>query len=154
MASLIFVGRNEKLMDLSLPLAHIMTVQLHTLCTEDCADRLGPIFRAHKIHHIPITDEEGRLAGIISQTDYERIRYGASLFRNPDADTYNEALLRSLRVSDLMTKDVQVLRPTDTMAQAYQLLKENTFRAIPIVEKGKLVGIVSALDLLHFCFEN
>ena len=101
-------------MNLSLPLAHIMTVQLKTLSQEDCADQLGNIFRQHKIHHLPVTDEENRLVGIVSQTDYERIRYGASLFRNPDAESYNQVLLRSLRVSDLMTKDVQSLRPTDT----------------------------------------
>lgn len=141
-------------MDTSLPLVNIMTVQLHTVSDQDCADQLGPIFSKHKIHHVPVTDEEGRLIGIISQTDFERISYGASLFRNPNADTYNQALLRSLRVADLMTKDVKVLRPTDTVTQAYQLLKENTFRAIPIVEKGKLVGIVSALDLLSLCFEK
>lgn len=141
-------------MNFSLPLAHIMSIQLQTLSEEDCADQLGNIFRQHKIHHLPVTDEENRLVGIVSQTDYERIRYGASLFRNPDAESYNQALLRSLRISDLMTKDVQSLRPTDTVTQAYQLLKENTFRAIPILEKGKLVGIVSALDLLHYCFQN
>ena len=141
-------------MDTSLPLVNIMTVQLHTVSDQDCADQLGLIFSKHKIHHVPVTDEEGRLVGIISQTDFERISYGASLFRNPNADTYNQALLRSLRVADLMTKDVKVLRPTDTVKQAYQLLKENTFRAIPIVEKGKLVGIVSALDLLSLYFEK
>lgn len=141
-------------MDLSQPLDKIMTAQLYTVLDQDCADQLGPIFNNHKIHHIPVTDEEGRLVGIVSQTDFERISYGASLFRNPDAASYNEALLRSLRVSEIMTKDVKVLRPTDTVKQAYQLLKDNTFRAIPIVDKGKLVGIVSALDLLFYCFEN
>lgn len=141
-------------MNVSIPLATIMSTDLVTLNEEDSADQLAVIFKNRKIHHLPVIDNEGQLVGIISQTDYERIRYGASLFRHPDVESYNEALLRSLRVVDLMTKDVQVLRPTDRLAQAYQLLKHNTFRAIPIVEKGKLVGIVSALDLLNHCFQN
>lgn len=131
-----------------------MSTHLITLNEEDSADQLGAIFNTHKIHHLPVIDNEGKLIGIISQTDYERIRYGASLFRNPDAESYNEALLRSLRVVDLMTKDVKVLRPTDSLSHAYQLLKHNSFRAIPIVEKGILIGIVSALDLLNHCFQN
>ena len=141
-------------MNFSTPLATIMSTQLVTLNEEDSADQLGAIFKTHKIHHLPVIDNDGKLIGIVSQTDYERIRYGASLFRNPDAESYNEALLRSLRVVDLMTKDVKVLRPTDTLSQAYQLLKHHSFRAIPIVEKGILVGIVSALDLLNHCFQN
>lgn len=141
-------------MNFSTPLATIMSTHLITLNEEDSADQLGAIFKTHKIHHLPVIDNEGKLIGIISQTDYERIRYGASLFRNPDAESYNEALLRSLRVVDLMTKDVKTLRPTDSLSQAYQLLKHNSFRAIPIVEKGILIGIVSALDLLNHCFQN
>ncbi len=141
-------------MNFSTPLSAIMSTQLVTLNEEDSADQLGAIFKSRNIHHLPVIDNDGKLVGIISQTDYERIRYGASLFRNPDAESYNEALLRSLRVVDLMTKDVKVLRPTDKLSQAYQLLKNNTFRAIPIVEKGILIGIVSALDLLNHCFQN
>lgn len=141
-------------MEPEIHLSQIMSTNLTTLCDQDSAEKLGPIFKIKKIHHLPIVDQEGGLIGIISQTDYERVCYGASLFRNPNVDSHNETLLRSLRVVDIMTKDVKTLRPTDNIHQAFAIFKQNAFRALPIVDKGRLVGMVTPLDLLDYFFQN
>lgn len=128
----------------------VMTPLPITLTRNDCLDKVADIFNQRKIHHIPIVDEDGQLSGMLSQTDFERLQHGATLFRIPDREEYNKTLFKITRVADVMTKDVVALSPYDSIAKAYNIFKKNTFRAIPLLEKGKLVGIVTPLDLIDY----
>ena len=136
-----------------LTLKEIMTTDLVTIHVDKNLSYVAEIFKTKPFHHILVVDNEGSLKGIISQTDFERVTVGASLFRNPDKEAYNEALLKSMLVSQIMTKDVVKLRPSDSVRTAYKIFKENKFRSIPIVGKGKLVGIVTPLDILDYFFK-
>lgn len=132
-------------------LRDIMTPQPFTVNRNDCLDKVEALFEEHHIHHLPVVDNSGSLRGIISQTDFEGMKYGLSLFRMPNREEYNQVLFRATRVADVMTKDVVELSPYDTILKAYKIFKRNSFRAIPIVDKGHLVGILTPLDLLdHF----
>ena len=112
------------------------------------------IFKEHSFHHIPIVNDDESLEGIISLTDFERIKNGTSLFRNPKIEKYNEALFSTLLAKDIMTKDVKELRPNDTIFQAYEIFKKNRFRALPVIARGKLVGIITPFDMLEYFFEK
>ena len=133
-------------------IADVMTTRLITLQTEDTVDQADKIFAEHNIHHIPIIDEQGQLKGIISKSDYLKISYGATLFHKHNAADYNQALYRSLLIREVMTKDVVSLNPFDSIAKAISIFEQNRFHAIPVEEKGILVGIITPLDLLHFAF--
>ena len=52
-------------------------------------------------------------------------------------------------VDDVMTPDPTTLLPTQTVGDAYQLMKEHGFRHVPIVENDLLLGIVSMTDIGH-----
>lgn len=132
----------------------VMTPLPITLTRNDCLDKVAELFSQHKIHHLPITDEDGQLTGMVSQTDFERLKHGATLFRIPDREEYNQTLFKLTRVADIMTKDVVALSPFDTIKKAYRIFKKNNFRAIPLVEKGALIGIVTPLDLLDYFMEK
>jgi CIC family chloride channel protein len=60
---------------------------------------------------------------------------------------YRIDVLRTILVRDVMTKDVQVLRPDVTVAQARTKVEHGGY---PIVEEGKLIGIVTRGDLLRY----
>lgn len=51
-------------------------------------------------------------------------------------------------VEDVMTKDVIVVEPSASLADAMKVLRENRIRRLPVVEGGELVGIVTEKDLL------
>ena len=127
----------------------LTTVGIHTPVSE-----IATIFSNSTFHHIPVVDKQERLKGIVSKTDFERIKSGISLFRNPKMESYNKSLFRTLLTSDIMTADVKELQPDDSIELAYREFKNNVFRALPIVDKGKLVGIVTPLDLLDFFFQS
>ena len=137
-----------------LPVQEIMTSNLVTINRNDSVAEVANIFKANNFHHLPIVDDEGSLAGIISLTDLERLKTGATLFRNPKKEEYTRALFETTRACEIMTKDIVLLHPTDTIKKAYEIFKKNQFRALPIVEKGLLIGIVTPLDILDYFFSK
>ena len=136
------------------PVKSIMTTGLITVKVHESISKVAEIFKTQSFHHIPIVNDDECLKGIISLTDFERIKNGTTLFRNPKIEAYNKALFETLLAEDVMTKDVIALRPTDTISQAYKIFKNNKFRAIPVIDKGKLAGIVSPLDILDYFFQE
>ncbi len=53
-----------------------------------------------------------------------------------------------MRIKDIMNKDVVMCKPDDTIGKLSSLLKENHISGLPVVDKGKVVGLVSETDLL------
>ena len=80
--------------------------------------------------------DEGRLAGIFTERD--------AVFRviAPDRDARNTTL------ADVMTADPVTIGPDKTFGQALALMHERGIRHVPVVDKGKVVGVVSARDAL------
>lgn len=80
--------------------------------------------------------ENGRLVGMVSERDYARkvILQGRSS--------------RQTRVGDIMTTEVICVRPTSTVDECMALLTEKHIRHLPVLQGGKLTGIVSIGDLV------
>lgn len=82
--------------------------------------------------------ENDILKGIISERDIVR-----KLFSTNNDPT-------KVLVSHLMTKDVVTVPPTMTVQEAMKLVTEKRFRHLPVVENGKLLGIISIGDLTRW----
>ena len=129
----------------------VMTPHPHTVKGRTILTSVVKLFEKHGFHHVLVVDDDGHLTGVISSTDVDRTKSGASLFQNPNKEAYDDALLSTMMASDIMTSDVQVLQASDAITKAYLLFKENRFHAIPVIRDEGLVGIVTPLDLLdHF----
>ncbi len=143
------------MVDKSVSVGQIMTTNVLFVKPNDTMDRVSDIFRMNNIHHIPVIEEGGRVVGIISHTDYHKILHGFTLFKTEKSEEYNKAILRSLLVREVMTKQVAKLNPEDNIMVAAGYFRENLFRAIPVVDKdGRLVGIVTTYDMLNFAFSE
>lgn len=79
-----------------------------------------------------------KLQGIISERDIIR-----KLFNNHNDPT-------KVRVAEIMTKDVLTVPPTMTVQEAMKLVTEKRFRHLPVVDNGKLLGIISIGDLTRW----
>lgn len=123
--------------------SELMTKKVITISQYAPLTKVKEIFDNNKIHHIPVT-ESNQLVGIISKSDY-------LFFLNGEHDlssSYGPYRLKTHKVKDIMTKGVAWLEPTDKLNVALAVFKENLFHAIPIVENGKLVGIITTLDII------
>ena len=131
----------------------IMTTKLYTVNCEDIVSEVARIFKEQSFHHVLVVNDEGGLEGIISHTDMDRTKSGATLFKNPKKEEYDAAILRSKRACEIMSKNLVVLEANNTIRHAYKLFKKNTFRALPVVKENKLVGIITPLDILDHFFK-
>jgi CBS domain-containing protein len=62
--------------------------------------------------------------------------------------------MRSLLAEEAMTRQVATLDPDDSLEMAVGFFRENLFHALPVVDKDKLVGIVTTFDLLTHAYAS
>ena len=94
------------------------------------------VLRKHNITGTPVTNEDWTLAGIITEKDLLRFLY---------ATTTDEP-----KVEDFMTKDVVSFDVEDSMISVADCFMKNDFRRVPILENGKVVGIISKKDIIDY----
>jgi citrate synthase len=92
--------------------------------------------REQKVGAVVIVDGEGRATGILTERDMLRFAAAGS-----DAST--------AKVSEWMTADPDTVAPGVAARQAFESLSQHGYRHIPVVDGGKLVGIVSMRDLMR-----
>lgn len=131
----------------------IMSTPVITIAPDDTMKKVQDIFRMNNIHHIPVT-VNGKVVGIISKSDYLRLLHGFTLFKTEKSTEYNDAIMRSLLVDEVMTKQVATLEPEDTLEIAAGFFRENLFHALPVVSNGRLVGIITTFDLINYAYSE
>ena len=132
-------------MNLADPISSIMTTDLYTLHPSDSIAKADSLFKAHRIHHIPV-NEDGILVGIVSKSDLNFFKRGFA--DDKDLDQLEEIRLNNYEISQIMTKKIAKLDATERINVALEIFKENIFHAIPIVDSGELVGILTTYDIL------
>ena len=139
--------------DKTTTVGQIMSTPVITVSPDDTMSKVQDTFRKNNIHHIPVIDK-GKVVGIISKSDYFRLLHGFTLFKTEKSNEYNDAIMRSLLVGEVMTKQVATLNPEDSLEMAAGFFRENLFHALPVVDKGKLVGIITTFDLITYAFSG
>lgn len=132
-------------MNLVAPVSTIMTTNLLTVSPDDPMKVVKEIFDAHKFHHIPVVRLR-KIVGIISKTDFTA--YYTGLSRHFEDRFINDTLLQLHKAEEIMTKKVAKVEPDDHIAVAVEVFKENILHALPVVDNGELVGIVTVHDII------
>ena len=104
----------------------------------------GLLLRAGRIRHIPIIDE-GQLVGILSDRDIQRCT--PSMLTRVTADEYN-AIFENTVVARVMTRDPQHISPDESLIAAASQLRSQKLGCLPVVENGRVVGIITKDDML------
>ena len=139
----------------NIKIKELMTTEVVTVGPIDLMIKVKEIFDTNDFHHVPVVNEDGTLAGIISKHDYNIMLTTFSVFKNSRADVANRKFMMSMMAKDVMTKQVAKLKPGDSLSVAVGIFKENLFHALPIVdEDDKVIGILSTYDLLNFAFDE
>ena len=94
------------------------------------------VLATHRIGAVLVVSGAGALLGILSERDVVR-----SLAEN-GAGTLDRT------ASDLMTADVTTATPKTTVAAAMEMMTAGRFRHVPILDEGRLVGLVSIGDVV------
>ena len=94
------------------------------------------------VRHIPVVGDDGMMVGIVSDRD-------AREFGDAD-DVSTTVVMRHLNmpVSEVMTSDPRSIAPSASLDQAAAIMIDTKVGALPVVDGGKVVGILSVIDLL------
>ena len=130
----------------SIPVRELMSREVVIVAPKDPIDRIEQQFLAYNIHHIPVVDEEGRLKGIISKGDLDRIKLAVDLYFTSNDE--------KVKAENIMTSEVACVGPDVTIGEAADIFMANIFHALPVLEDGRLVGILTTHDLLKYCFSD
>jgi acetoin utilization protein AcuB len=96
------------------------------------------LLKSARIRRLPVVDEQGHVVGMVSHTDLERF-----LSKAPSPGI----LKRQHHVEQAMTTPVVTVSPDHPMEEAARLMVEHKIGSLPVIEEGRLVGIITETDI-------
>lgn len=127
--------------------AHVMTSDVQTISINDSLSNANSFFRKNKMRHLPVV-ANNELVGILSQTDLLRISFGNTF--GDSQEGADEAIFDMLSINQVMKHSPVTVHPDQTLKEAAEILAEREFHALPVVDNGKLVGIITTTDLIKY----
>jgi CBS domain-containing protein len=123
----------------------IMTDVVQTLQVGDTLARARNQIERGGIHHLPVVDAEEHVIGLIT---YHRILEAWISHGDPDRESLAQ-VASDIPVDMLMEKDVLTVDADATAAEAARIIDSNRFGCLPVTHDERLVGIITAADLVH-----
>jgi len=124
---------------------HLMQRDVLRMTASETLDIADDVMRLGGVRHVPVVDGE-RLVGIVSQRDLLHAAASSLLELAPERE---RGWLARVHVRDVMTTRVHTVGPAQPVADAVALLLEHRVGCLPVVEDGRLVGIVTETDCLR-----
>ena len=128
----------------------LMSVKVATLGRNDTLDIADGIMCMGRIRHLPVLDADS-VVGVVSQRDLFRSALGAALafgIRRP------QELMRSLEINDVMSTPAVTVEPSAPVQEAARTMAEKKIGCLPVVEGGRLVGILTENDMLRYAMAH
>jgi CBS domain-containing protein len=136
-------------MPLTKPVSAIMTTNTIIANASHKISQVLRLFIDYPIHHLPIVDADNKLIGIVSSNDIPKVF--EQLCGRADKITMDyEAIDNALNLTAIMTPNPITISSTDTIEAAVKIFTEKKFLALPVVDNGELVGILSAKDVIYY----
>lgn len=114
---------------------------------ESCLDAVVRMQRA-RIRHLPVVNREGMLVGVVTDRDLRHHLFSPQVFEKLGEKPVGE-LLESVRVAEIMSTDVLSVEADAAIGDAAGTMRKNRVGSLPVMEKGRMVGIVTEVDILR-----
>ncbi len=122
---------------------HVTTIAPSTSC-------LDAVTKMHRmrIRHLPVVSQDGALVGVVTDRDLRRHLFSPEVFREVGAKSV-DALLQGVPVAQIMSTPVITVGASDDVADAVQVMLEKRTGSLPVVQSGRVVGILTDTDILR-----
>ena len=141
-------------MNFTAPVSTLMTTKLVTVAPGDPISMVKQIFDEQRIHHVLVVRHK-TLLGIISKSDcMQFIRNAQTTCTDAAGSVDSHPSYLNYPVEALMTTGIATLESTDRINVALQVFSENRFHAIPVVDEGEVVGIITTYDIIKKLMEE
>jgi len=133
------------------PVSKIMTKELVTLCLRDDLYKAEKLFKENHIRHIPVVKNR-HIVGMLSLSDLKRISFLDSYDANEIK--IDNAIYNMLSIEQIMVKKPIMVTSNISIKSVVEILSENEFHALPVVDNEILVGIVTTTDILMYLLKQ
>jgi CBS domain-containing membrane protein len=122
-----------------------MTSDLCTLSGTDSIDDARKIMTEKHIRHIPVTDNDGHMLGLVTQRDVLAATEPEFAMRDKNVSEDSDS---GIMLSDIMIRDVNVIKETDSLRQAALYMQSHKYGCLPVVSDNRLIGIITDSDFV------
>ncbi len=123
--------------------SQLMATDLFTVRPDDLIDLAASVMDWKHIRHVPVEDDEGRLVGLVSHRDLLRLLSHGLLSKQS----------QPVAVKEVMKRDLVTVAPDTLTLEALKIMRRLKVGCLPVVEQGRLIGIVTAYDFLALSAE-
>jgi CBS domain-containing protein len=140
----------------------IMDTSPVTVSPNASVEEVVRTLREHELPGVPVVDGDGRCVGIVTEADlvlpddqgdlhiphYINL-FGGTVFLEP-LGRFEQRLRKAFasKATDMMTSDPDTVAPDTTVQEAARLIHQSGHNRLPVVEDGRLVGVVTRVDVL------
>src|SRR3954454_19425252 len=134
-----------------------------TVRPDDDVEHVLRLLRRHRLDGVPVVNEGGRCVGIVTEADlvltdeqgdlhmphYVEL-FGGAIFLPPQLNRFEGRLRKAVasKVRDMMTADPVTITAGASVEDAARLIATKRHNRLPVVEDGRLVGVVTRIDVL------
>lgn len=138
--------------------ADVMVTNVITVGPDACLQDVAHLFLTNRISAAPVVGTDGKIVGIVSEGDLmrraeagtgRRRSWWLSLLTGREVLAAEYIKEHSRKVADVMTREVITAAPQTSLRDIANILEKNGIKRVPIVDGGKIIGIVSRANLLQ-----
>jgi acetoin utilization protein AcuB len=115
--------------------------------SNSCRDAVARMHRA-QIRHLPVLKDDGTLVGVITDRDLRHHLFSPAVYRAIGTSPI-DTLLQAARVSEIMSAPAVTVESSQDIAEAAGVMLRDKIGSLPVIEGGRLVGIITETDLLR-----
>jgi CBS domain-containing protein len=143
-------------------ISEIMDSSPVTVAPDASVEDVVAALREHELPGIPVVDADGKLVGIVTETDlvlpdndgdlhiphYINL-FGGTVFLE-SLDRFEHRLQKAFAATaeDMMTTNPDTVGPDTSVREAARMIHRTGHNRLPVVEDGRLVGVVTRIDVL------
>jgi CBS domain-containing protein len=124
----------------------LMTREVKTLGRNDRLSVADEAMARGRLRHLPVIDDDGELAGIVSQRDMYR---GALQRLMGYGEHAQDRLFEQLAVKEVMTHEVVTIAPDAPLAEAARLMLDRRVGSLVVVRDGRIEGMLTEGDFVR-----
>jgi CBS domain-containing protein len=134
----------------------VMTTKVATIGAGASVREAARLMHERNVSALPVVNEKGRVVGIVSEGDLVRRRELSTetegswwLLALTQGSARDYLKTHGTTVRDVMTRPVIGVRPSASLKQIARLLARHGIKRVPVLDAGRLIGIVSRADLVR-----
>jgi CBS domain-containing protein len=135
-----------------------MTKDVVTVGPQTTVGEIADLLVRHRISAVPVVSDDNRVVGIVSQTDLghrsetgteKRRKWWLDMFADSDTKAREYIKSHGLKAQDVMSRIVVSVSRQASLSEVADALDTHRIRQVPVMDDGKLVGMVSRADLVR-----